>query len=71
MRSAIDGAERNLRSSHQPCAEAACTALASFGEEGWRVLEKYVLDPRRWLAAKAIEALAAAQTGIRPIPELR
>jgi HEAT repeat protein len=71
LRSALDAAERNLRSSHQPCAEAACTALASMGEEGWNVLEKYVLDPRRWLAARAVEALAAAQTAVRPVTELR
>jgi HEAT repeat protein len=71
LRSALDGVERNLRSSHQPCAEAACTALVSMGDEGLKVLEKYVMDPRRWLAAKAVEALASAQTDVRPLAELR
>jgi hypothetical protein len=71
LRSALYAVERNLRSSDRRCAEAACTALASMGPEGWSVLERYVCTPQRWLAAKAMEALAGAHADVRPVLELR
>ncbi len=71
LRSALYAVERNLRSPDRRCAEAACTALASMGPEGWSVLERYVSTPQRWLAAKCMEALAGAHADVRPVLELR
>jgi HEAT repeat protein len=58
---AIPSLERQLHGDDEACALAACDALATLGEEGRSILQDCVLSSNRRLAARALEALAAAQ----------
>ena len=62
LASALPSLERRLRERTPEIVAAACEALGSLGKEGARVLDRCILDPDRFLAMKATEALARVST---------